>query len=285
MTDGLAGFVANALSGGQTAFLRDLDELCNRHALYETAVAAVADAPRLRRYAGDFPDVERHIAMPSLGHGPERVLYQLNPGLLCQSPLFEHFHVADMPQLLSALDALAAENPERDLLIDRHIAAFCACRWADSSGLVVDLARNDRRYPERAVFTLRLYALAQEAFGIPSLPSLARHFAAKLTPAVRQLHHGRTKDAMMRRLDRLAAGGSLPRFHDELNFIAVRDRDRERFTAARATVAVIDRHLASIRRGFNPADAEAQSLGQRIAMGAGWLALLLSLSFTVLHGV
>ncbi len=47
------------------------------------------------------------IRNAGLGFGIERMLYDLNPDMPCQSPLFAQWHVATLPALLKQLDRLA----------------------------------------------------------------------------------------------------------------------------------------------------------------------------------
>ncbi|MDP6885104.1 MAG: ABC transporter permease subunit, partial [Rhodospirillales bacterium] len=61
-----------------------------------------------------------------IGYGIERCLYELNPGLPCQSPHLNHDYVTRIRDLLPALDETANRVSEKTLPIDRHIAAFIA---------------------------------------------------------------------------------------------------------------------------------------------------------------
>ena len=59
----------------------------------------------------------------SIGHGIERVIYELNPTLSCQSPLLETEYVYDLTEMLHAYERLAQQNPDgMDVLVDRILA-------------------------------------------------------------------------------------------------------------------------------------------------------------------
>jgi hypothetical protein len=285
MLDGLAGFVAHAMATENAGVIRDLEDFFKNGAARDTAMLAGGESPRLRRIAMGSLDIERHAGAGGMGNGMHYVLYLLNPALLCQSPLLEHCHVYNIPQLLMALEALAGERVDRELLIDEHIAAFAAARWGDCMGLVNDLGKNEHRPLEKALLSMKLYGLAQAQFDMGPLPNLCRHFAGKVRGAVKNLHHARTAELMTRKIDALVETGSLLHFHDEINFFNVRARDRERYTTAREHLAEINRRLGAIERGFKPTDPIAAHLGQRIAVGAAYLTALATALVTVLPGL
>jgi len=284
MLDGLNGFVAHAMATQNATAIRDLEDFFNNGFARDAAILAAGDSTRLRRIAMESPEIERHTATRAFGSGMHHVLYALNRALLCQSPLLEHCHVANLPQLLVALEMLAGERADRELLIDEHIAAFASARWSDCMGLVNDLAKNDHRPLEKALLTMKLYGLAQLQFEVGPLPGLCRHFAGKVRGAVKGLHHGRTAELMTRKIDTLMATGDLLRFHDELNFFNVRARDRERYLMARDYLSEIERRLGAIERGFKPTDPVAAHLGQRIAVGAAYLTVLVTALVTAFPG-
>lgn len=59
--------------------------------------------------------------------GIERMVYQLNPHLPCQSQVFEKHYVINIDVFLRRLDELAKESPEK-IIFDRHMLAFLATR-------------------------------------------------------------------------------------------------------------------------------------------------------------
>jgi len=285
MPDGLDGFVAHAVVTENKTVLRDLEDFFRAGYGRDLAVLAAGDSTRLRWIAMELADIEQHVDAKGLGTGIEHVLYYLNRALVCLSPLFEQCQVANVPQLLVALEALAGERADRDLLIDRHIAAFAAVRWSDCSGMVAELAKCENRHLEKALRTLKLYGLAQAQFEVGPLPHLCRHFAGKMRAAVKELHHPRTVTLVNRKIDELAETGNLLKLHDDVNFLSVRNRDRQRYKAAREQLARIERQLGAIERGFKPTDPLAAYMGQRVAVCAGYLTLLVTGLLTFLPGL
>lgn len=276
MLDGLSGTVAYAMSTENAGLLRDLGDFFRRGYAREVAALAAGNTSALRRIAMDYAEVERLMSTRGLGQGMDHVLYYLNPALLCQSPFFEHSHVANLPQLLTALETLATERYDRELLIDSHIAAFCANRWSDCASLVATLAKNENRPMERVLISLKLYGLAQTHFGLGPLPNLCKHFASKLRPSAKNLHHKRTSDLLNRKIDLLAESGDLLKLHDDLNLVAVRKRDNERHSAAKARFDRLTGQLSAIERGFKPTDPVAANLGQRIAVAASFVIAIIT---------
>ena len=68
------------------------------------------------------------IERTSLGNGPERVVYELNPGLPCLSPMLRAQYVVTPKTLLPALERIAVQPNRPHEPMDRHIAAFLIVR-------------------------------------------------------------------------------------------------------------------------------------------------------------
>ena len=62
----------------------------------------------------------------TLGFGKERLLYELNPSLPCQSSMLAHCHVLDIRQMLEALDYLAGQHHQKHSLVEpTHCSVSC----------------------------------------------------------------------------------------------------------------------------------------------------------------
>ncbi|MDP6804692.1 MAG: serine/threonine-protein kinase [Rhodospirillales bacterium] len=111
--------------------------------------------------------VERSFALqrenlqnPDIGFGIERCLYELNPGLPCQSELVIQDFVADIEDLLPALNDAANRVDGKTNPGDRHIAAFIAARMEqDTSAYLAALADPDPK--TSSVGLLSILALLQ----------------------------------------------------------------------------------------------------------------------------
>ena len=137
----------------------------------------------------------------SIGHGIERVIYELNPTLSCQSPLLETEYVYDLTEMLHAYERLAQQNPDgMDVLVDRHIAAFVVTHLR--GGLTSELREIENTFDPNAVARANIRMLSQiqsEAGSIPA-PNLCNVAIKMLEPARERIHL---------RLREVAQGGKL----------------------------------------------------------------------------
>jgi hypothetical protein len=89
-------------------------------------------------YISLYRDLKRArevMSRSSSGEGMERVMYDLNPTLACQSSLIEAYYVIDIEQLLPALNWLAENESDVTTLIDRHISAYIAAHFDNHRGV------------------------------------------------------------------------------------------------------------------------------------------------------
>lgn len=122
------------------------------------------------------------------GFGLERMLYDLNPDLPCQSPLFDNRYVRTLPQLLRALDRVAP-GLEGDEIIDRHVAAFIASKLQIQNEIRLnDLASMPMLATSRIMIALYLLATVQERVEPMRLPGLTHWFAVRLLPMMDSIH-------------------------------------------------------------------------------------------------
>ena len=82
----------------------------------------------------DLKRAREVMARTASGEGIERVIYDLNPTLACQSSLIDAYYVLDINSVLPALDWLAANQDDVRYLIDRHLAAFIATHFSGLRG-------------------------------------------------------------------------------------------------------------------------------------------------------
>ena len=68
------------------------------------------------------------IRNTSLGFGQERLLYDLNPEMPCQSKIFQGTYVNSLPSALAKFDEIAPTFGTDKELLDRHLAAFISSK-------------------------------------------------------------------------------------------------------------------------------------------------------------
>ncbi|NBO17614.1 MAG: hypothetical protein EBV03_00005, partial [Proteobacteria bacterium] len=141
------------------------------------------------------------------GFGLERMLYDLNTEMPCQSELFEGRYVRTLPQLLRALDRIAP-TLEGDDIIDRHISAFIASKLQIQNEIRLnELSSMPLLATNRIMIALYLLALVQERVEPMRLPGLTHWFAVRLLPMMDSIHSKTLRQKMKNMLINIAPLG------------------------------------------------------------------------------
>lgn len=196
--------------------------------------------------------------------GAERLLYQLNPGLPCLSPLLQGAWASTSGSLLTALEAAAAQRPGGVPPPDRHVAAFLAARnEAGIERLLLPLTGGDAA--EMVAARTAVLARLQARFGRAPAPNLAAWLAAEAQPLIATWHSRRRRAELLSQLDTIAATGELAILHAALDDATARRQDKEAAAAARAEIAAIDAELAAQEQMAEATRAAARQAGQQAA--------------------
>jgi len=162
------------------------------------------------RLAGTYERLAALVMRDDIGFGIERALYALNPTAPCRSPMFERDYVAELPQLLPALERLAqAKGRSIETLIDRHIAAFIAAQL--KAPIAAEL-REMRDAKDHFAFSLpaaRILALVQVQGPSEPVPALCGVIATMLEPALERFHNRNTRDQIRAQIQDIAQNGDL----------------------------------------------------------------------------
>lgn len=166
--------------------------------------------PDIYRLAGAFDRLAPSIARDDIGYGIERALYTLSPSAHCRSPLFERDYVAELYQLVPALERLAQTRAGAlDTLVDRHIAAFVAARAKAPITPELRALRDAKDHFDFALPAARILAIAQDEGMSSAAPALCGVVATMLEPALERFHNRNTRDAIRSRIKEIAATGSI----------------------------------------------------------------------------
>lgn len=220
--------------------------------------------------------VRSFLKSRAFGFGMERVLYDLNPTLPCQSDLLKQHHVTTAADALKALDAMAKTMAPNSSFTDRHLAAFLASKIDVSKEVrlndlstIPTLANN----PELVV--LKILARAQARYERLQLVGLATWAAMRIEKMLDEIHNRVTRKDLKMELKRLAQSGVLA---DVLSAVVNRDiaqRDHEGYAKA---IAMHHINNAKIERYQNPKliQKSASELGGRLATNISGLALTIT---------
>ncbi|MDK9720094.1 MAG: hypothetical protein OEL53_02815 [Rhodospirillales bacterium] len=228
-----------------------------------------------------FKDIKAFMLQPAMGYGLERVLYDLNESLPCQSSLVADSFVAEIAELLPALEHTAKKIDPRTLPMDRHIAAFIACRFDYNVERQVT-ALNDKTAHNQLLGMLSLLGTVQWRLGPESLPGLASWIGAHLQPVVAAFHSRARRRDMEKELPRLVRSGNLPELFAYIDNVEEKRRDEDGFMLAKAEYAASSQEASDIENGTDRRSEEAQRYGHQAAGVISMMMALTALSILLL---
>ncbi|MBF0268339.1 MAG: hypothetical protein HQL44_07080 [Alphaproteobacteria bacterium] len=220
-----------------------------------------------------FKDLKAYMQQSAMGYGLERVLYDLNEALPCQSPLVADSFVVDIGELLPALEQTAKKIDPRTMPMDRHIAAFIACRFDFNVERQVT-ALNDKSSQNQLLGMLSLLGTVQWRLGPESLPGLASWMGAHLGPVVGAFHSRARRRDMEKELPRLVRSGNLPELFAYIDNHEEKRRDEDGYLLARAEYAASSQEASEIESGSDRRNQQATRYGHQ---AAGVISMMLAL--------
>lgn len=240
--------------------------------------AELADVNRI----GEMPQVlwriqraKPHLKKKSYGFGLERVLYELNPSLPCQMPLIERYHITTTLDALKTLDAIAGEVAATTSFLDRHLAAFIACKIEMGKEIRIEsLVSGGQFSKHEELIVLRILAKAQQKYKL-TLVGLCTWAAMRVEIMLDDIHNRILRKELKLQLKALAATGNLSEVLAPILFRDVADRDAKGFAHA---IALHQINYKKIERFQNPRlmDYYARDLGGKIAMMVSYIILVVT---------
>lgn len=204
------------------------------------------------------------IDQPSFGFGFERCLYELNGAENCHSPVFDGDFVADIGDVIPALDVAARRLDRPEMPVDRHIAAFIAARARRTNDEVLrQLNSHDSGISGMA--TLRLLATVQEQTNALPCPALCQWLVGRVSPALNRIHNRARRQAAIDQLRYAAEGGQLGRMLMTVDNQDLLLQDRAGFDEAFAEYANLDHTVSNFDATEPERRGEAQLLGEQIS--------------------
>jgi eukaryotic-like serine/threonine-protein kinase len=150
-----------------------------------------------------------HLRKKGLGFGLERILYELNHSIPCQSDVLKGKQILGMSDLLKTLDSQSDINAEKDPL-DRHMAAFIASRVGMEDELKIKSLINFPyigKLPQ--VIMVGFFALAQSTADNIKLPNLSGWIAYRLKEMLSKLNSKTIKEETSEKLRKAAESGNI----------------------------------------------------------------------------
>lgn len=243
---------------------------------YEVPAAINAILIRLER-------LRACIRNSGYGFGLERMIYDLNPELPCQSPIFKNWHVGTLSVLLKRLNQLAPSLAKDDDPLDRHIAAFIASKLSLQHEVRLhELAAVPSLANNRTMIALRFLSMAQQKTENAHLPGLTHWFALRLLPTLETIHSRTLRERMKNVLLEHAPAGYLQLMADTFINADYATTDQVGFNHAWATYHNNAIKIQNFRAGLQ-IDQQSARVGYSISKTLAYMGLMISL-FTSIMG-
>lgn len=204
------------------------------------------------------------LQKPELGMGVERLLYELNEGLPCQSPLVIKDYVDDIKDLLPALEEVAKKASSKTDPIDRHIAAFIAVKFGSKMADQMALINS----PKENVSTqglMNLLATLQRTFGPDRVYALSSWMGSLAAPIINSYHSLEKRQQLERNLPKFIRKGSLPEIYRFLDDKDERLYDISYFEQAKREYAKLSEEIEFLDGNREKREEEGVALGNQIA--------------------
>lgn len=275
--DGLTGLLSAAVRDN-SAMLSIVQEIFahNIPAVWHERDAEALD--RGRRPLPPAVTVCQSLVQSGVPDGLLRAFYLLHPLQPCAAPGMASAWVTDVPELLSALEAMAATAKEA--LVDPALAAFIAARCYNEWDRLYDpLLPADAAAVWQA--ELKLLRQLQAIYRVFPLPRLAAWAARRLQPGVDTWRNRTERQRIGAALQDLARGGDLRPMIDLVFNRTRRQQDEAGEQAALGEVAAIDREIAALAADEALRAWAIRHVGAAMVGGLGLVVLIVNLLGTV----
>jgi hypothetical protein len=215
------------------------------------------------------------------GYGIERCLYMLNPTYPCLSEILHDNYVRNIRDLMPALENNVESHGSLPTIVDRHLAAFVACRIKaniDKPLAALDAAQGDPVSIKLGM--LGIFARLQSKYGPDHLPFLTQWLAKELEATVDRVNGKSTRDQLRARVRSVGDTGSLVDLHNCLNNDRIIRQDEMARKKAVREFSDAAREISQLES--KEFQESAQRMGWRIATGISSSISMATIAFVVL---
>jgi len=231
-----------------------------------------------------FKVAATNLQSQAVAQGIERVLYDLNGNIHCQSPILEAEVVYEVRHMLPALDRVAPNIDPKIRPIDRHSAAFLVSHW-DRDTKPQIRALNDPNKDRQLIGMISLLALMQWRTAAPPVYGVCAWVGAHLESIIQSYHGQGRRKFLEAEVPRVIKSGSLPDLYNLLDDQKQRASDAEGFVWAKAEYASAEKSKAMIEDAKASTSANAQKMGHKAAAMAALAIAVLSAGISLIVGI
>lgn len=212
-----------------------------------------------------FDVMRSYLEISSSGFGIERVLYELNPGMPCISPLVDQQYPLNPPELLKALDVAARRSDRPREPMDRHIAAFLCSRNRRFDEMWLAHIAPGGDPIRRSIALLNIMSETQRKYSGEVVPSLCEWMVSLLEPAINRFKNRPTRARIRKEVDAAAREGrlvELVRLVDDADSVR---QDQISFDAAVREYQTAAKEIDRLSRTVRAREEIARTLGRQTA--------------------
>lgn len=260
---GIAGLLVEMISTNNSSNIQILSEIISSQLVtfwIEMQKDAKTDLVPLGQ---QYERMRTLLEKTTFGNGVERVLYELNPGIPCLSPLIRAHYVMTPKLLMNAIEHVAATNRTREPM-DRHIAAFLLAR-GHRNELMFEAMAAPEGSPRRGVAMLTVFSELQYRYGPDSLPNLAQWLLPMLESATQRFLSKRMKENMRAAMREAAQKGELGKILQLVDDPKRIERDQQDFIAARLLYLSTLKEINTLETRMANRNILVQSFGKPLA--------------------
>lgn len=267
--DGIPSMVADGFARDDRELLSAVVELLDQRFLSALIEIAARSGVELDAQVGGLRKVMNVASAKQIGKGTERILYEINPMLPCVSLRFQNVWIGSIVQLMRALERIAGSGSIKNILLDRHIAAFCATHGADLEREFATLTAAQHNPAKFNSLTLDFFGQLQRQAKLEALPNLTAKLVEGLAPAVKQLKNKKRRERIQALLEKHQKSGDIAKLMTDINMVRAQAEDAREFGRARTLIMRLEREKRRLSKKILPSDPEARVRGMN---GSRWIA-------------
>lgn len=253
----------------------------NNYAGFWTELADYNKTQEISAVAWRLQKVLPFLKNTALGFGLERVLYDLNPSLCCQSPLIKQYHVITLLDLLRTLDAIAPTLGAETNLVDRHIAAFIASKLDMGKAIRIhDLASVAALADNQELIMIKLLSKAHQKHPKLQLVGLCTWTAMRVERLIDAIHNRIIRKRLKLQLKKLAQTGYISEVLTAIINVDVAFRDYDGYTKAIA-LHQINHNRMELLENPEILDYKSKRAGGKLAMIISYTILVITSYITL----
>ncbi len=225
--------------------------------------------------AQQFERMRSVVEKPSFGSGLERVVYELNPHLPCQSPIVRAECVLSPKRLLSALERVAAKGFPATEPMDRHIAAFLVARDKRSEALFAAMSPGEK-VVRRGLALLALFGEMQYRYGPEQAPKLAAWLMPLVEPCLKRFFSKPFQEKVRKQAKEAVDKGDLSLLLRRIDDPTRVHGDEQDFLNARLMYFNIKKEIATLEDSLKNRGTVQREIGKPVAASlASFIAIVL----------